>query len=148
MQTTIIVNPKVKQSKFKMNKIALLEELDIPIYFKSFRDSYTEMKDLCPGILRSFIKDATNADFIIKLNKHKKFVGFVTLNMLNNKSIFIDLICTAKGLGSQLIGLIKEICKKMEIKYIKTDSLDTAVPFYIKNEFQVSQDTCKMTLEI
>ena len=148
MQTLIIVNPKIKKSNFKMNKIKLLQELDIPIYFESFRDIYSEMKVLCPGILFSFMKDALNSDFIIKLIKRKKLVGFVTINMLNNKSIFIDLICASKGLGSHLMNLIKEISKKMEIKYIKTDSLDTVVPFYLKNEFQVSQDTCKMTFEI
>lgn len=148
MQITIILNPNVKKSKFKMNKIELLKDSDIPIYFKSFKDSYSEMKSLCPGILCSFIKESINDDFIIKLSKRKKLIGFATIKMLNSKNIFLNLICTEKGLGTQLINIIKEISKKMEIEYIKTDSLDTAVPFYLKNEFQVSQDTCKMTFEI
>ena len=38
MQITIILNPNVKKSKFKMNKIELLKDSDIPIYFKSFKD--------------------------------------------------------------------------------------------------------------
>jgi hypothetical protein len=146
MQVSIIFNPKIKKDKFKLNKFELLQDFSIPIYIQSFKDLYPQMKNLCPGILYSFIKDSLNSDFIITLVSRKKLVGFVSLSILRNKSLFIDLICTSKskGLGTYLIDLIREIGKKIQIKYIKTDSLDTAVSFYLKNNFYVSQDTCKM----
>lgn len=65
-------------------------------------------------------------------NKLKQlFCGLVFLNHKSNKSIYLSLICSKKGLGSNLLLLGEDISTKLNYKEIHLKSLEEPYGFYL-----------------
>jgi hypothetical protein len=64
--------------------------------------------------------------------------------------MYIDVICTnkeIKGTGSYMIKLLNKICKELSIANIKLSATESAVPFYLKTDFECNP-LCKMIKEV
>lgn len=124
--------------------------------FKKFREQlYKGIRSsgkFCSGLAASYIKDSLiECDAILKvessITRSKKINGFATLKFYKgSKSLYIDVICTnteIKGTGTFIFKLLNNLCKKMSIENIKLSATESAVPFYLKIDFECNP-LCKM----
>jgi hypothetical protein len=124
--------------------------------FKKFRDGlYKGIRSsgkFCDGLKAGFVKDSLkDCDAILRvestMTRSKKINGFATLKFYkSSKSMYIDVICTntdIKGTGTYMIKLLNKICKELSIEHIKLSATESAVPFYLKTEFECDP-LCKM----
>jgi hypothetical protein len=173
----LFFNPKIikdnsyKYSKYnvlyndKPNDFVILPSQDITereklSEFKKFRDNlYKGIRNsgrFCDGLQAGFVKDSLkDSDAILKVEssqtRSKKINGFATLKFFKgSKSLYIDVICTnseIKGTGTYMINILNKICKEISVDNIKLSATETAVPFYLKTEFQCNP-LCKMIKEV
>jgi hypothetical protein len=128
--------------------------------FKKFRDIlYKDIRSsgkFCDGLNNGFVKDSLkDCDAILRvessMTRSKKINGFATLKFYKgSKTMYIDVICTntdIKGTGTYIINLLNKICKDISIKNIKLSATETALPFYLKTDFECDP-LCKMKKEI
>ena len=144
-------------------------ELDLEIYpnkdnteqkkvsaFKKFRDGlYKDIRSsgkFCDGLKAGFVKDSLrDCDAILRVEssrtRSKKINGFATLKFYKgSKSMYIDVICTntdIKGTGTYIINFLNKICKEISIEHIKLSATESAIPFYLKTNFECDP-LCKM----
>jgi hypothetical protein len=124
--------------------------------FKKFRDGlYKGIRSsgkFCDGLKAGFVKDSLkDCDAILRvessMTRSKKINGFATLKFFKgSKSMYIDVICTntdIKGTGTYMIKLLNKMCKEVGIEHIKLSATESAVPFYLKTEFECDP-LCKM----
>jgi len=170
-------NPTIiKENSYKRNKYAQLldDPDDLIIYpqsaeegernkvslFKKFRDNlYKGIRSygkFCNGLQALYVKDSLkDCDAILRVEssrtRSKKINGFATIKfMRNNKSLYIDVICTnadIKGTGSYMMKLLSDVCEKLYIEHIKLSSATQALPFYLKTDFECDP-LCKMVKDI
>jgi hypothetical protein len=128
--------------------------------FKKFRDElYKGIRSsgkFCDGLKAGFVKDSLrDCDAILRvessMTRSKKINGFATLKFYKgSKSLYIDVICTnteIKGTGSHMIKLLNKICNEIGIEHIKLSATESAVPFYLKTEFECDP-LCKMIKDV
>jgi GNAT superfamily N-acetyltransferase len=80
---------------------------------------------------------------------NEQLLGFITADYSPNRFIYIDLICTNyryKGVGKQLLQVVKDIAKKSGIPKITLNSLLSSVPFYTYQGFNVNIGKLDVTL--
>jgi hypothetical protein len=175
VNNVIFFNPKsLKESDFIRKKYDILQlEEDFVIHptdhdtekqkissFKKFRENlYKDIRNsdkFCDGLKALFVKDSLkDCDFILRIEssqtRSKKINGFATLKILKyNKSLYIDVICTntdIKGTGTHMVNLLSNLCKSIGLESIKLSATESAVPFYLKNEFECNP-LCKMIKHI
>ena len=124
--------------------------------FKKFRDGlYKDIrtsKKFCDGLQAGFVKDSLkDCDAILRvessMTRSKTVNGFATLKFYKaSKSMYIDVICTntdIRGTGTYMVKLLNKICKEIGIENIKLSATETAVPFYLKTDFECNP-LCKM----
>jgi hypothetical protein len=169
-------NPTIiKENGYKRNKYTQLldDPDDLIIYpsaeesernkvsqFKKFRDElYKGIRSsgkFCDGLQALYVKDSLkDCDAVLRVEssrtRSKKINGFATIKfMRNNKTLYIDVICTntdIKGTGSYIIKLLSDVCDKLSIEHIKLSSATTALPFYLKTDFECDP-LCKMVKDI
>jgi hypothetical protein len=163
----------IKENSYKYRHYDLLSfdtgNLDLEIFpnnedneqkkvsaFKKFRDGlYKGIRSsgkFCDGLKAGFVKDSLkDCDAILRvestMTRSKKINGFATLKFYkSSKSMYIDVICTntdIKGTGTYMIKLLNKICKELSIEHIKLSATESAVPFYLKTEFECDP-LCKM----
>jgi hypothetical protein len=128
--------------------------------FKKFRDNlYKGIRNsgrFCDGLSAVFVKDSLkDCDAILRvessMTRSKKINGFATLKFFKaSKSLYIDVICTnteIRGTGTYMINILNKICKEISIDNIKLSATETAVPFYLKTEFECNP-LCKMIKQV
>jgi len=82
-------------------------------------------------------------------NDNEKLIGFVTAKYSPKQFINIDLICTNyryKGVGKQLLQVVKDIAKENEIPKITLKSVLPSVPFYSYQGFNVNTEKLDIDL--
>ena len=169
----LFFNPKIiKENDYKRGKYnhLLIEKPEdfiiLPSEDKTEREKNSEFKKFrehlykgirssgkfCSGLAASYIKDSLiECDAILKvessITRSKKINGFATLKFYKgSKSLYIDVICTnteIKGTGTFIFKLLNNLCKKMSIENIKLSATESAVPFYLKIDFECNP-LCKM----
>ena len=169
----LFFNPKIiKENDYKRGKYnhLLIEKPEdfiiLPTEDKTEREKNSEFKKFreqlykgirssgkfCSGLAASYIKDSLiECDAILKvessITRSKKINGFATLKFYKgSKSLYIDVICTnteIKGTGTFIFKLLNNLCKKMSIENIKLSATESAVPFYLKTDFECNP-LCKM----
>ena len=169
----IFFNPKIiKDNEYKRgkyNKILDTNDEKLTVFpnedeteakkvslFKSFRESlYKDIRKsgkFCDGLSALYVKDSLkDCDAVLKIEsswtRSKKINGFTTLKFFkNSKSLYIDVICTSKdikGVGTYIMNLLTDLCKKLSFDSIKLSSATQAVPFYLKTDFECNP-MCKM----
>lgn len=175
INNVIFFNPKsIKESDYKRKRyedLAIEEEFIIHptddetekqkvSSFKKFRDElYKDIRSsgkFCDGLKAGFVKDSLkDCDFILRVEssqtRSKKINGFATLKILkNSKSLYVDVICTntdIKGTGTYMINLLSKICEFTGLESIKLSATESAVPFYLKMEFECNP-LCKMIKQV
>lgn len=146
----LIIYPSVEEES-ERNKVS---------QFKKFRDNlYKGIRSsgkFCDGLQALYVKDSLkDCDAILRVEssrtRSKKINGFATIKfMRNSKTLYIDVICTntdIKGTGSYIIKLLSDVCDKLSIEHIKLSSATTALPFYLKTDFECDP-LCKMVKDI
>jgi N-acetylglutamate synthase-like GNAT family acetyltransferase len=117
----------------------------------------TPISDICTRIMEGYrrrsIKDS---NLIIAYytteegkNDDEKLLGFVTAEYRLKRFIYIDLICTNyryKGVGKQLLQVVKDIAKESEIPKITLKSVLPSVPFYSYQGFNVNTEKLDIDL--
>ena len=116
-------------------------------------DSIIENGFLCEGLDYEYISEAfdkTDAIFVIHASDvlpNETILGFALIKFLiNEESLYVDIICShneVKGAGEYLLKKIEEISKKISKKYIKLNSVNSAITFYEKYGFVKEEKTCK-----
>jgi hypothetical protein len=102
----------------------------------------------CDGVNYGFIKESLEfCDLMVILKDPISFklVGFCTL-MFKAKHVYLDVICTnpkTKGVGTEILNVLDKINKVLKIEYIKLESITSAMPFYLKKDFECD-NVCKM----
>ena len=169
----LFFNPKIiKENDYKRGKYnhLLIEKPEdfiiLPTEDKTEREKNSEFKKFreqlykgirssgkfCSGLAASYIKDSLiECDAILKvessITRSKKINGFATLKFYKgSKSLYIDVICTnteIKGTGTFIFKLLNNLCKKMSIENIMLSATESAVPFYVKIDFECNP-LCKM----
>lgn len=169
----LFFNPKIiKDNDYKLGKynhllnedltdVVILPSKDITerqkvSEFKNFRDHlYKGIRSsgkFCSGLTAGYIKDSLiECDAVLRvessMTRSKKINGFATLKFYKgSKSLYIDVICTntdIKGAGTFIFKLLNNLCKKMSIENIKLSATESAVPFYLKIDFECNP-LCKM----
>jgi hypothetical protein len=107
-------------------------------------------QDLCKGTLNSdFISESfesAHAVVIISdsLNiSNGTIFGFALINFNKSyNSVSIEVICSNKGVGKNLIEIIEHICKKLSMSIIYLVSVKSAIPFYKKMGFVKYKESC------
>lgn len=166
-KTYIYFNPRESNH---LDDIKLLLENDDKIYVdpndeqlnanNSYKDimNYiyriiTKTDFLCKGLNPKYILDSfDNVDAIIIIGSsinilpNGNIFGFALIEF-NEKhnSIHIDVICSHIGIryaGDILIKTIEDMCRKLLIKYIYLNSVNSAIPFYEKYGFIKEDELC------
>jgi len=93
--------------------------------------------------------DADQGDIIYMICYHNQQPYSILLFSYNNKydNIYIEAVCAdqtnksleRKGYGSLLLDDLIDAVRETKIKSIMLDSVDTAIPFYIKKGFVVDE---------
>ena len=102
----------------------------------------------CDGVDYGFIEESLEfCDLMVILKDPISFklVGFCTL-MFKAKHVYLDVICTnpkTKGVGTEILNVLDKINKVLKIEYIKLESITSAMPFYLKKDFECD-NVCKM----
>jgi hypothetical protein len=107
-------------------------------------------QDLCKGILNGdFISDSfdsVHAVVIISdsLNiSNGTIFGFALISFNKSyNSVSIEVMCSNKGVGKNLIGIIEYMCKKLSMPTIYLVSVKSAIPFYKKMGFVKHRESC------
>jgi hypothetical protein len=107
---------------------------------------------LCKGLNREYISgafDKVDAIFVIHASDilpNETILGFALVKFLmQEESFYVDIICShneVKGAGEYLLKKMEEISKKLTKKYIKLNSVNSAVTFYEKYGFVKENKTC------
>ena len=117
----------------------------------------TPISDICTKILEEYRRRSIrNSNLIIAYytieegkSDDEKLLGFITAEYRPKRFIYIDLICTNyryKGVGKQLLQVVKDIAKESEIPKITLKSVLPSVPFYSYQGFNVNTEKLDIDL--
>lgn len=106
----------------------------------------------CEGINMDFVKESlVSADAILLVAEKKAVYGFATLVFKSDENLlYIDLICTnieVKGCGTYMLEMLKELSGIVGLASIQLSSVTSAVPFYLKNQFECD-GLCTLRLKV
>jgi hypothetical protein len=115
------------------------------------------ISDICTSIGEGYrLQSLSESNLIIAYytteegkSDNEKLIGFVTAKYSLNQFIDIDLICTNyryKGVGKQLIQIVKDIAKESAIPKITLNSVLPSVPFYAYQGFNVNTEKIDIDL--
>jgi ankyrin repeat protein len=115
------------------------------------------ISDICTSIGEGYrLQSLSKSNLIIAYytseegkSDNEKLIGFVTAKYSPNQFIDIDLICTNyryKGVGKQLIQIVKDIAKESAIPKITLKSVLPSVPFYSYQGFNVNTEKLDIDL--
>jgi N-acetylglutamate synthase-like GNAT family acetyltransferase len=119
----------------------------------------TNSRFLCKGLNSQYVLNSFNeVDAVIIIGSsmdvlpNGNIFGFALINFHEEKnSLYVDVICSHKGIegaGYYLIKTIESMAKKLFIKDIYLTSVDTAISFYQKYGFvkydKLCEDNCVM----
>lgn len=97
---------------------------------------------ICTGIGNTYIGiSVPKADIIIVIKDADVILGFATLQLKDEKTVFLDLICTNidtyKYVGSVLMNIIKKITRHIGYTHITLEAVtkDYVIKFYKKHKF-------------
>jgi ankyrin repeat protein len=139
------VTSKVNGSKTIVSGYDLIKTFIAPI------------SDICTSIGEGYrLQSLSESNLIIAYytteegkSDNEKLIGFVTAKYRPNQFIDIDLICTNyryKGVGKQLIQIVKDIAKESAIPKITLNSVLPSVPFYTYQGFNVNTEKIDIDL--
>jgi len=74
---------------------------------------------------------------IIYVEKNNELKCFCAFNILNNTLLLHYICSTGSGYGTKMVNILKEECKKLNLKQIELNSPDTNIDFYTKLEFEL-----------
>lgn len=165
------ITPKLQQPQLViLNERFVKEGLDIAEMHNVVNDSifeYIKTNKLCiqeirhdkSGINDDYVFDSlenSNATIFFSENPDDIFsniLGFATLNFEKNmKRLHIEIICTKKesGFGSILMNKLKEIAGYLYMDEIFLLSIEGALGYYFKNQFQCAGEDglCEMIFKL
>jgi hypothetical protein len=139
------VTSKVNGSKTIVSGYDLIKTFIAPI------------SDICTSIGEGYrLQSLSKSNLIIAYytseegkSDNEKLIGFVTAKYSPNQFIDIELICTNyryKGVGKQLIQIVKDIAKESAIPKITLTSVLPSVPFYSYQGFDVNTEKLDIDL--
>ena len=108
---------------------------------------------LCNGLSHTYISgvfDKADAVFVVHssdiLPNKETILGFALVQfLLHEEAFYVNIICShkeVKGAGEFLLKKMEEISRKLSKKYIKLDSVNSAITFYEKFGFVKDIKTC------
>jgi hypothetical protein len=108
---------------------------------------------LCKGLSHTHISgvfDKADAVFVVHssdiLPNKETILGFALVQfLLHEEAFYVNIICShkeVKGAGEFLLKKMEEISRKLSKKYIKLDSVNSAITFYEKFGFVKDIKTC------
>lgn len=125
------------------------------IYYSISKNIYDVIRNsgrFCEGINMDFVKESlVSADAILLVAEKKAIYGFATLVFKSDENLlYIDLICTnieVKGCGTYMLEMLKELSGIVGLASIQLSSVTSAVPFYLKNQFECD-GLCTLRLKV
>lgn len=106
--------------------------------------------DICRNVITlSYIDEIFSFDNIegFYAKKDGKYVGFILYQAVSGEKgeedyAYLDIVCTKggnKGLGIKLINKMEQAVKKEGLYIIKAEAIDTALPFYRRNGWELDE---------